>query len=278
MQLGALLHQLWRHKLGSALCLGFALLSTVWSLYHLHLAPPGITPRHLEIGASSTEILVDAPKSKIVDLRANTQDFAALTTRADLLSNVMASSPVRALIARRAGIAPQQLVAVASLGSNLPRSAYEPGSERRSSDLIKETDQYRLAISVNPAQPIIYVDAQAPSGPAAAKLANASIDGLNDYLTLMADEQGVKSKARTRLIQFGRAQGGVVNPGVNKEIAILTFLVSFIIATAAFRVTLRVRHGWSLDAQRAKRDGKSWWLPKLDPAGPAGAGAAHDAD
>jgi hypothetical protein len=286
MQLGALLHQLWRHKIGSALCLGFAVLSTIWSLYHIQLAPPGLTARHLEIGASSTEIMVDAPKSKIVDLRANTQDFAALTTRADLLSNVMASSPVRALIARRAGISPEQLVAVASLGSNLPRSAYEPGSERRSSDLIRETDQYRLAISVNAAQPIIYVAAQAPSGEAAARLANASVDGLNDYLAIMANEQGVKTKARTRLIQFGRAQGGVVNPGVNKEIAILTFLVSFILAAAAFRVTLRVHHGWSLDAQRARRDGKSWWLPKLEPAAtpapaagpPAGASAAHDPD
>jgi hypothetical protein len=282
MQLGALLHQLWRHKVGSALCLGFAVISTIWSLYHIGLFPPDLRPRHLEIGAASTSVLVDAPHSKIVDLNANTQDFAALTTRADLLSNVMASTPVRGYIAARAHVLPQNIVAVASLGSDLPRSAFEPGSERRSSDLIHETDKYRLAISVNPAQPIMYVDAQAPDAAGAANLANAAVDGLRDYLTLMADRDDVKAKSRTRLIQFGRAQGGIVNPSVNKELALLTFFISFAVACAAFRVFLRVRHGWSLDSERARRDGKNWWLPKLEPAaasGPAPASTAtHEPD
>lgn len=282
MQLGALLHQLWRHKVGSALCLAFAVISAIWSLYHIALLPPGLTPRHLEIGAASTSVLVDAPHSKIVDLNANTQDFAALTTRADLLSNVMASSPVRGYIAARAHVPVSSIVAVASLGSDLPRSAFEPGSERRSTDLIHETDKYRLAISVNPAQPIMYVDAQAPDAAGAANLANAAVDGLRDYLRLMADQDKVRHSARTRLIQFGRAQGGIVNPSVNKELALLTFLISFAVACATFRVVLRVRHGWSVDAERARRDGKNWWLPKLEPAastGPAPASTvAHEPD
>ncbi|HEV7750733.1 MAG TPA: hypothetical protein VGO71_04290 [Baekduia sp.] len=278
MQLGALLHQLWRHKLGAGLCLGFAVLMSLWSLYDIVLAPPGLKARHLEIGAASTEILVDAPKSKIVDLRANTQDFASLTTRANLLSNVMASSPVRELIARHAGVGVEQIVATASLSGDLPRSAFEPGSERRSSDLIHETDRYRVAISVNPAQPLIYVNTQAPTGEGAGRLANAAVDGLNDYLTLMADRQGVKPASRTRLIQFGRARGAVVNPSVNLEIGLLTFLVSFIVACAALRVFLRVRHGWSLDAAQRRRAGKNWWLPTLDTPPANAAGSSHERD
>ncbi|HET6508241.1 MAG TPA: hypothetical protein VFG42_15725 [Baekduia sp.] len=269
MRLGALLHQLWRHKLGAGLCLAFAVVMSLWSLYHLSIAPPGLTPRHLQIGAASTTVMVDAPKSKIVDLRANTQDFQSLTTRADLLSNVMASTPVRAFIAQRAGVPERAIVADASLGADLPRSATEPGSERRSTDLIQETDKYRLAISSNEAQPIIYVAAQAPSGEAAARLANAAVDGLNDYLTMMADREGIAPTARTRLIQFGRAQGGVVNPSVDIEIGLLTFLISFVVACAAFRVVLRVRHGWALDAERERRDGKNWWLPKLETVPPS---------
>jgi hypothetical protein len=269
MRLGALLHQLWRHKLGAGLCLAFAVVMSLWSLYHLSLTPPGLTPRHLQIGAASTTVMVDAPKSKIVDLRANTQDFQSLTTRADLLSNVMASTPVRAYIAQRAGVPQQAIVATASLGADLPRSATEPGSERRSTDLIQETDRYRLAISSNVNQPIMYVAAQAPSGEAAGRLANAAVDGLNDYLTAMADREGIKPKSRTRLIQFGRATGGVVNPSVNIEIGLLTFLISFVVACATFRVVLRVRHGWSLDAEREQRDGKNWWLPKLETVSPS---------
>jgi hypothetical protein len=277
MQLGALLHQLWRHRLGAGMCLAFAVVMSLWSLYHLSIAPPGLTPRHLQIGAASTTIMVDAPRSKIVDLRANTQDFQSLTTRADLLSNVMASTPVRAYIAQRAGVPQRSIVASASLGADLPRSATEPGSERRSSDLIKETDKYRLSISSNVAQPIIYVAAQAPSGEAAGRLANAAVDGLNDYLTAMADREGIAAKSRTRLIQFGRAQGGVVNPSVNLEIGLLTFLISFAVACAAFRVVLRVRHGWSLDAAREQRDGKNWWLPKLETVPPSPLGR-HEPD
>lgn len=265
MQLGALLHQLWRYKGGVAVCLAFAVLMSLWSLYHVSVLPPGLTPRHLQIGAASTTVMVDARKSKVVDLRANTQDLASLTTRADLLSNVMASSPVRQFIARRAGVAADQVVATASLGTDLPRSALEPGSERRSSDLIAQTDHYRLAISVNPAQPLIYVNAQAPTGAGAARLADAAVDGLNDYLKMMADTEGIAPRARTRLVQFGRAQGGIVNPSINFEIGLLTFFVSFIVACAAFRVLLRVRHGWSLDAARERRDGKNWWLPQPEP-------------
>jgi hypothetical protein len=266
MRLGALLHQLWRHKGGVAACLAFAVLMSLWSLYHLSVFPPGLKARHLQIGAAATTVLVDAPKSKVVDLRANTQDLQSLTTRADLLSNVMASSPVRLFIARRAGVPINQVVATASLGTDLPRSALEPGSERRSSDLIRETDLYRLAISVNPAQPLIYVNSQAPTADGASRLANAAVDGLNDYLTMMADREGIAPPSRTRLIQFGRAQGGIVNPSVNLEIGLLTFLISFVVACAAFRVVLRVRHGWALDAARERREGKNWWLPKLDPA------------
>jgi hypothetical protein len=238
---------------------------SLWSLYHLSIAPPGLTPRHLQIGAASTTLMVDAPKSKIVDLSASTQDFQSLTTRADLLSNVMASTPVRTFIAQRAGVPVTSIVASASLGADLPRSAIEPGAERRSTDLIQESDKYRLAISSNAGQPLIYVAAQAPSGEAAGRLANAAVDGLNDYLTAMADREGIKDTSRTRLIQFGRAQGGVVNPSVNLEIGLLTFLICFVVACAAFRVILRVHHGWRMDAAREQRDGRGWWLPKLEP-------------
>jgi hypothetical protein len=264
MLLGALIHQLWRHKLGLATCVAFASLCTLASLYHISVAPPGLQSRHLQIGAASTQVLVDAPRSKIVDLNAQTADFTALTTRADLLSNVMASAQVRALIAQRVGIPFSSLVATASLGTNLARTAFEPGSERRSTDLIKETDRWRIAVSVNATLPMMYIDAQAPTSGGAARLANAAVDALAEYLTTMSNRAGLTPDHRTRLVQFGRAQGGVVNPSAGIEIGLLTFLVTFGVACAVLRLLLRVRHGWSLAGRRERRDGKDWWLPRLE--------------
>ena len=280
MQIGALLHQLWRHKVGIAVCAAFAFSMAVYSTYKPSLAPPGLHPRALEIGAASTEVLVDSPKSKVVDIRAQTIDFQALTTRADLLSNVMASEPVRLFIARHAHIPVQSIAATASLGANLPRAAFEPDSERRASDLLRESDKYRLSLAVNPTLPVIDVNAQAPTAEGAQRLANAAVAGLRDYLTLTADQQGVADSQRVRLVQLGQARGGVVNPGVKLQIALLTFVIVFLAAAGTLRVGLKVRHGWSIAAMREKRDGADWWLPRSDASSSAmrRIGPAHDAD
>ena len=264
MQLGALLHQLWRHKLGLALCALLAALMALWSVYKVELSPPGLRPRALEIGAASTQVLVDSPQSKVLDLRAQTNDYVSMTTRADLLSNVMASSSVRVYIARRAGIPVDQIEAQASIAENGPRAAFEPDSERRASDLISESDRYRLSIAVNPTLPVIYVNAQGPTANGAQRLAAASVSGLTDYLTVLANQQHVKPGYRTRLLPLATAKGEVINPGVRLEVLLLTFVVIFIIACAAMRVVLRVRHGWSVAGKREKREGPDWWLPPLD--------------
>jgi hypothetical protein len=276
MQIGALLHQLWRHKLGFAVCALFAFSMAIYSTYKPSLAPPGLHPRALEIGAASTEVLVDSPKSKVVDIRAQTIDFQALTTRADLLSNVMASEPVRLFIARHAHIPVQSIAATASLGANLPRAAFEPDSERRASDLLRESDKYRLSLAVNPTLPVIDVNAQAPTAEGAERLANGAVD----YLTLTADQQGVADAQRVRLVQLGKARGGVINPGVKLQIALLTFVIVFLAAAGTLRVALKVRHGWGIAAMREKRDGADWWLPRPDAGSSARRriGPAHDAD
>ena len=49
-------------------------------------------------------MLIDTPDSQVVDLEPKGAD--GLGTRANLLANLMASSPVRTIIARNAGVNP----------------------------------------------------------------------------------------------------------------------------------------------------------------------------
>jgi hypothetical protein len=244
MQLGTHLRELWRLRIGVAVSALLAVLVAVSAIDTISLFPPGLKGRELEIAAASTHVLVDTPKSKVIDLRANTYDFTSLTTRADLLGNVMASAPVREYIARRAGVDPRQIEAVAPVTANVPRVLTEPGSEKRSSDILRSTDQYRLDIQANPTVPILDISSQAPTKEAAERLANSAVDGLRDYLRDLGNRQGIGPDQQVRLEQLGRARGGVINHGVGLQIALLSFMVVFTISCCAVLFLSRVRRGW----------------------------------
>jgi hypothetical protein len=254
MQLGRHLRELWRLRLGVGLSFLLAVLIAISSIDHVGLFPPKITSRQLEIAAASTRVLIDSPRSEIIDLRTDTYAFTSLTTRAALLGNVMASAPVREYIARRAKIDPQRIQAVAPITANVPRNLTEPGSEKRSSDILRSTDQYRLDIQANPTVPILNVSAQAPNKDAAERLANGAVDGLRDYLAALAVRQGTDPKKQVRLEQLGRARGGVINKGIGLQIALLSFVFVFVLSCCAVLFLARVHRGWSAAAADEDRE------------------------
>ena len=104
MGFGKRLRELWRMKAGVAVCLVLALIAAVWSLENVSLFPPKLTARSLEMATASTHVVVDTPRSTLLDLRQDTYELEALTKRAVLLGNVIANGPVKESIARRAGI------------------------------------------------------------------------------------------------------------------------------------------------------------------------------
>ena len=58
------------------------LIVAVWSVAKISLLPPRLTPRALEMATATTHVVVDTPKSTVLDLRQNTDDLQALTERA----------------------------------------------------------------------------------------------------------------------------------------------------------------------------------------------------
>ena len=65
----------------------------------------GVAERALEMASATTHVVVDTPKSSVLDVRENTYDFEAMTNRAVLVGNVIANGAVREAIANRAHVA-----------------------------------------------------------------------------------------------------------------------------------------------------------------------------
>jgi hypothetical protein len=239
---------LWGLRGGVAVGAVFALLATVWTLDSVSLFPPRLEPRSLEMATASTQVVVDTPFSAILDLRQDTYSIEGLRNRAVLLGNVMASAPVRAIIARRTGVPAEVLQVAAPRTAEQPRAVIGTGTNRRTTDILRSNDQYRLSIQANPTVPVLDVYAQAPDARAAEDLANAAVDALQVHLSALARSSGTPGKDRVRLVQLGRARGAVINGSVNWQAALLAFGLTFAVACATVVFVARVREGWRLAA------------------------------
>jgi hypothetical protein len=249
MQLGRHLRELWQFRLGLVASVLLAVFAALWSVGQVGLFPPSVKPRSLEIAAASTTVLVDTPKSAILDLSVSTYDFTAYTNRSLLVGNIMASPPVRRYIARRAHVPADVLQVASPVTPDFPRPLASSG-EKHSSDLLKSPDEYRLSVQSNPTVPVVDVYAEAPTAEAAQQLANGAVDGMKDYLRDLGRKQGIPPDEQVTLQQLGSAKGGVIDPGISRKVALLTFLFVFAGSSMAVMALARVRQGWILEAKR----------------------------
>jgi hypothetical protein len=248
MQLGKHLRELWRFKIGLGLSIAIAMFAAVWSVGTVSVFPPRFTPRALEMASATTRVLVDTPSSSVADLSVQTGDFASITSRALLVSNVMTSQPVREYIARRAHVRPESLEIASPVTREWPRQLAQSGSSKSSSDLLDSPDQYRLSLRSNPTVPVIDVYARAPTAKSAEDLANGAVTGLRDYLTDLGAHEGVAPQRQVQLRQLGTADSAVINDGVSINVAVLVFVLAFGASAAAVLFVARMRRGWQLEA------------------------------
>ncbi|MGH2942944.1 MAG: hypothetical protein ACRDLN_09275 [Solirubrobacteraceae bacterium] len=239
------LRELWGARLGVAISFALGLLAALWSVGTISLSPPGIQSRTVQMAAASTRVLVDTPTSSMLDLSVSTLDITSMTNRALLVSNVMASEPVREYIARRADLPAEVLRVASPVTRDWPRQLAQSGSPKKTSDIFKSPNEYRLSLKANPTVPVVDIYAQAPTEAQARELANGAVTGMRDYLRDIAARQGIPSTQQVHLQQLGGARGGVVNPGVRTRLALLAFVLVFGISCLATIFLGRVRRGWS---------------------------------
>lgn len=247
MALGRHLRELWRMRVGLVTSICLALLAALWSTHAIGLFPPKLEPRALETASATTRVLVDERTSSVLDLGVSTGDLESMTSRALLVSNVMASAPVREYIARHAHVPAGALQVSSPVTRDFPRQLAQSGNPKHVSDILASPDQYRLSLRANPTVPMIDVYAQAPTLRAARGLANGAVAGMSDYLRDLGMRQDISERQQVHLQQLGPARGDVINEGVNVTLATLSFLLVLCSSSVAVLLIARVQRGWALE-------------------------------
>jgi hypothetical protein len=245
----------WSLRLGLVVSLLAAVIAAVWSVHRISLFPPELTPRSFEIATASTHVVVDTPMSALVDLRQDTYSLEGLRNRAVLLGNVIASTRVRREIARRLGLPVEEVRIQAPLTTEQVAPPVDSENARRTGDILKSNDEYRLNIQANPSVPVLDIYAQTPTAESAEILANAAIDELRAYLAERVTAEDIDERAQVQVIQLGRARGTVINEGVDWQVALLAFFVTFGVCAATVIFIDRRRAGWRTAALRGSLSG-----------------------
>lgn len=237
------IRQLWSRKLLVGLVIVIAALAAILSAYSFSLSPPGLQSRALTVGAASSQILVDSPKSALVD-GASSGTFEALSTRAKIYGEYLSSLAARKQIAKLAGVPPASISSSGPFSSATGQNNYEnQSSEDRANEILQEGAQSRLVFTGQEGVPILTVDAQAATAARAVDLANASFITLKRYVnSLSVDGEDVKRGVTVR--ELGAPEGGTIGSGNDVVLMALAFLAILVLGCAAILVVPRFTQRW----------------------------------
>ena len=241
MELVEILRALWERKLALAAAVAFALLAALATVYHL----PSMQKRSYEFGAAQAQILVDSPRSSLIDL---TQETPPLAQRAAVYAQFMRSNAVKVAIAKEVGVPATSIVTegpytAAGGTQNIPRPA-----TTRANELRGEGKLYRLVFDYQPDLPVVSIYAQAPTAAGAIKLASGTVKGVGAYISGLEAEQAVPAHAQTHIRELGPAEGGTVNSGVDPMVTLLAFLAALIAGCGAIIGYIALRRGFRRSA------------------------------
>jgi hypothetical protein len=223
MELTQILNTLRRVKILVAAVAVVALLAAISTSYSI--TSSGLVSKSHAYGAAQTQILIDSPRSSLIDL---SQETAALASRAAVYAQFMRSNAVKAYIGRAVGIRGD---AIATSGpfttaggtQNIPRP-----SEARSNEVAAEAQQYRLVFDYQQDLPIVSVYAQAPTAESAIRLASGTVTGVQTYIDKLENQTHVPANAKTVVRELGSPDGGWVTAGVNPIMMVLAFIAVMI--------------------------------------------------
>ena len=219
MELAQIIKTLWDQRIAVVAVLLVAFLAGVSTVYRIGTG--GLTKRSHQFGAAQSQILIDSPRSSLVDL---TQETPPLATRAAVYTQFMRSNAVKEAISKATGIPADLIVAqgpytTAGGSQNLPRP-----SEARANEVRSEKRGYRLVFDYQQDLPIVSIYAQAPTAKAAIQLAAGTVAGVRAYISQLEREQNVPASAQTQIRELGSAEGGTVNSGADPIMAVLAFV------------------------------------------------------
>ena len=202
---------------------------------------------------ATTSILVDTPSSAVVDVAPKGSD--TLGVRANVLASVMVDGDVKAQIAQAAGLNPADIVGVAKSGGTnapvtTPASPKDPNAPMLTTQVLTDNTQDAL--------PIIQVQAQAQDAASAAKLANAAVVGLRNYLSTKAAAERIPDAQRLQVNGLGVSQAHTVSQGPSKIVAVIAAILVFILGCFAILGVVALIRNW-----RAADEREGWAKEEL---------------
>lgn len=232
------LRTLWCHRVlvGTSLVLsiiGFAVVS-----YRIRL-PATFESRGYDMGSATAIVLVDAPRSRAVDINAG-NGIQVLAFRAKLLADLAMKPVIMHAVAERMGVPSSLVVADPPLGAAAVSGASVTPDDRRAN----------VVRTVAPTldggdSPIMTIGTRAPTLAAAEHLAGAVIAALNTHLANVSLKQGTPASRRVLLKQLAPAEGAMVRHGprslATAAACVLVFLLAcgLIIAISGLAARLR---------------------------------------
>ncbi|MEA2155445.1 MAG: hypothetical protein QOE11_1585, partial [Solirubrobacteraceae bacterium] len=246
METVKILRKLWRRR---AVVSVLAALSVLLGLLLTH--HPGFPPksRQYEVGIAGARILIDTPKSQFVEVAPLGAE--TLGQRANVLSVLMAEGDVKAAIARHAGLAPQDLVAVSeSSADSQPATSATPPNARDvrllKTRVVRDSEGGQL--------PIIEVETQAPDAAGATRLVQAAVSGVAEYLDSKAAGEQVADRRRLKVSSVGINPGRVERRGPGLLIGLGAGILAFLFGCATILGVSALSRGWR-EAEASERNG-----------------------
>src|SRR6188472_2053452 len=214
-----ILRDLWRRRFIVVAIYVVALLVGLFVVCPISF-PPKLESRQYSVGVASVRVLVDTPSSQVIDVAPKGSDTVGV--RANLLASLMVDGEVKAAIARRARLRPDQFQGIAE--SAVPTTD-APAPKPRAHGYVLTT---RVQTNdTGDALPIIEIETQAPDANGAQRLANAAVLGLKDYLDSQAAVDRIQEARRLRVSGLGGAQASTVVRGPSGVIGVAVMLFVF---------------------------------------------------
>lgn len=221
MEIARILKILWRRRFWVAA--GVAVAAFVaWSTTYRVTFPPSLEPKSIEFGSATTQVLLDAGRSPLTDLEL---DISPLATRAQVYARLVESEPAQLEIARAADLQLGEIIVTGQIASQgFTRASREPAAEQRAQQLAAEAHARRLLFAAEEDLPVLSIYAQAATPEEAIRIADAGAEGLIDYVDSLEESRLTRQEARVQMRQLGVANGGWVNQGASKTLAMLALL------------------------------------------------------
>jgi hypothetical protein len=286
MELVSIIRQLWQRKLLVLLVFLVAVGVSIASAYKV----PSMQKRGLQLGAASSQILVDSPASTLVE-GADGGTLTTLSTRARVYAQYLSSLEARDQISKISGVPARVISLSGPFSTDIPRNTYQnQPSEARANDILKEGAGYRLIFDAQDGVPIITVSAQAPTAQAAIGIARAAFVALKQYvdkLRIEADAvpvtplpKGVTAAPVTpdpgvTVRQLGAPEGGTIGAGNSKILMIFVFILVLALGCALIAILPGMARHWRL-LDRAERLVDGLGDEVAGPSAPSPAAASDD--